>query len=157
MVSSERTRGNRHILKYKKFCLNLRKNFFYCEGDQTLAEVAQRSCRVGDIQNADRHCPGQPVLDDSALSRGSDWNISVILWLSEVCFQSIWNVAALTALSPVTANSSYCESRSYWLNAVRHQCTLEIMHEWCDIMLSLNNLWKIMVNNRSKISSVPIL
>jgi len=28
VVSSNRTRGNRHKLKHRKFCLNLRKNFF---------------------------------------------------------------------------------------------------------------------------------
>jgi len=28
VVSSDKTRGNRHKLKHRKFCLNLRKNFF---------------------------------------------------------------------------------------------------------------------------------
>jgi len=28
VVPSERTRGNRHKLKQRKFCLNMRRNFF---------------------------------------------------------------------------------------------------------------------------------
>ena len=32
VVSNERTRGNRHKLKYVTFHLNTRKHFFYCEG-----------------------------------------------------------------------------------------------------------------------------
>jgi len=28
VVPSDRTRDNRHILKHRKFCLNMKKNFF---------------------------------------------------------------------------------------------------------------------------------
>jgi len=32
VVPSERTRGNRHQVKHKKFHLSVRKTLFYCEG-----------------------------------------------------------------------------------------------------------------------------
>ena len=41
------------------------KPLFYCEGGQTLEEVAWRGCGVsilGDIQNPSGHGPGQPAL-----------------------------------------------------------------------------------------------
>ncbi|KAK4824365.1 hypothetical protein QYF61_014025 [Mycteria americana] len=43
VVSSDRTRVKGHKLKYKKFCVNIRKNF-HCESDQTLEQIAQRDC-----------------------------------------------------------------------------------------------------------------
>lgn len=55
-LPTDRTRGNEHKLKHKTFCLNTRKYFFYCKGDQTLEQDAQRSCGVSicrDIQNPD--------------------------------------------------------------------------------------------------------
>ncbi|KAK4811104.1 hypothetical protein QYF61_016390 [Mycteria americana] len=44
VVPTERTIGNGHKLKHRKFHLNIRKSFFhfYCEGGQTLDEVAQK-------------------------------------------------------------------------------------------------------------------
>jgi len=46
LVSSERTRGNRHKLKYKTFQINVRKISFYSKGDKALEAVAQRVCGV---------------------------------------------------------------------------------------------------------------
>lgn len=43
------------------------KNLSYCEGGQTLDQVAQRWCGVsilGDIQNLDEHGPRQPAIVD---------------------------------------------------------------------------------------------
>lgn len=42
VVSRDRIRDNRHKLKYRKFCLNIRKNVFYCAGGQTPEQVAWR-------------------------------------------------------------------------------------------------------------------
>lgn len=42
VLSRDRTRDRGHKLKYKKFYLNIRRNFFYSGGDRALAEVAQR-------------------------------------------------------------------------------------------------------------------
>jgi len=42
-------------------------NFFYCEGGQTLDQVAQRWCTIsilGDIQNLAGHNPRQPAIVD---------------------------------------------------------------------------------------------
>lgn len=47
-----------------------RKSIFFCKGDQTLEQVAQRGCGVsdlGDIKNLAEHGPEQP---DPVLSRG---------------------------------------------------------------------------------------
>lgn len=47
VVLIDRTRVNKHKLKYIKFHLNTRNFylfFFYNEGDQTLAQAAQRGC-----------------------------------------------------------------------------------------------------------------
>jgi len=60
-VPSERTKGNEHRLKHMKFYLNASNYTFYCEDDQTQAEVAQRECVVsvcGDVQRSTGHGPG---------------------------------------------------------------------------------------------------
>ncbi|KAK4832362.1 hypothetical protein QYF61_021961 [Mycteria americana] len=84
-----RTRGNGHKLKHMKFHLNTRQHFFYCEGDQTLAQVAQRGCEVsvcGDIytrvfQHLSYHLP-----DGSHTERHILENASQVEEIEKECF-----------------------------------------------------------------------
>ena len=57
-----------------KLKLHVNINKFFCiGGDQAVAQVPQRGCRVsmlGDIQNPTGHSPGQLPVRDPVLSRG---------------------------------------------------------------------------------------
>ncbi|KAK4827723.1 hypothetical protein QYF61_021023 [Mycteria americana] len=64
VVPRDRTRGNGHELKNLKFNLNTRKDFFFCDNDQTVEQAAQRRCGVSicvHIQNTTGHGLGQPA------------------------------------------------------------------------------------------------
>jgi len=55
----------RKVKKIREKILNIRKLFFYCEGDQTLTHITQRGGGqfvLGDIQNPSGHGPEQPSL-----------------------------------------------------------------------------------------------
>ncbi|KAK4830389.1 hypothetical protein QYF61_010900, partial [Mycteria americana] len=69
--ASDRTRGKRHRLKHRRFCLAIRRNCFYCEDGQALTQAAMRGCGVsmlGAVENLTAHSPEQPVLVDPVLS-----------------------------------------------------------------------------------------
>ena len=71
VVSTDRTRKNRHKPKEKRFCLNIWKHF-YCEGSWALEKVAQISCGIshfGDIQESSGHGPGQLLQPGPASDR----------------------------------------------------------------------------------------
>jgi len=73
VVPSDRTRGNRHKLKQRKFCL--KEELLHSEGDGALAQAAQGGCGVsssGDIQELPGRRPVQPALGDPASARGLD-------------------------------------------------------------------------------------
>jgi len=56
VVPTDRTTG--HKLKARKLNLNTQKHSFfspplYCDGDQTLEQVAQRGCEVSSVEHSD--------------------------------------------------------------------------------------------------------
>lgn len=92
MVDNDRIRGIWHILRYKKFNLNVRKKPFDSEKDWTLAQVAQRPCGVsGDAQNSPGHCHEQHVAADTALNGGAAAGLPSHLNSSAKCSLTMWN------------------------------------------------------------------
>lgn len=75
-VFSDKKKRNVYKPKCRKFHLNIRKGFFYCEGGWTLEQDHRewKDFRLGDIQHPNRHGPEQPALTDSALSNGGGLN-----------------------------------------------------------------------------------
>lgn len=107
VVSSSRTRGNRHPLKYMKIYLSIRNIFFTPRG-QTLKQLDGGGCGVfilGDSQNPPGQDPEQSVLVDTALSRrAGPGNIyrflptSTFLWSCDIATWK-WRVILLSILN----------------------------------------------------------
>lgn len=61
--------GNGHKLNRRRLPLRIRKQFFHCDDDQVLAQVAQARCEVfilGDAQKLSGCGPEQPTLGGPA-------------------------------------------------------------------------------------------
>jgi len=75
VVPRDRTRGNGHKLKQRKFQAEDEEELLPSEGGGALEQVAQRCCGFsfsGDIQDSPGRCPVQPAVGDSALAGGLD-------------------------------------------------------------------------------------
>ena len=74
VVPSNRTRGNRHKWKHRKFQVNEEKCVYF-ESDRAVEQAAQEGCGVsfsGGLQNPPEHDPVQPALGEPALAEGLD-------------------------------------------------------------------------------------
>ena len=73
VISTERTRGNEHKLKYKKFNLNLRKNIFtvrMVEHWSRFPRETVESAFLEQFENPAGYGPEQLAVSDPALSTG---------------------------------------------------------------------------------------
>ena len=74
-MPSDRTRGNGHKLKHRKFQPEHEEEFLPSEGDGALEQAAQGGCGVsfsGDIQDPPGQGPLQPAVGDPASAGGLD-------------------------------------------------------------------------------------
>ena len=69
---SDRTRGNGHKVKHRKFRLNMRKNFFPLRVTEHWNRLPGRLSSSGDIQVLPGQVPVQPAVGDPTLTGGLD-------------------------------------------------------------------------------------
>jgi len=73
VVPSDRTRGNGHKLKQRKFHLNTGKNFITWMVTEPWHRLPREAVESGDIQDLPGQGPVQPAVGDPALAGGLHW------------------------------------------------------------------------------------
>lgn len=96
-VLRERIKSNGHKLKHRRFCLNIRKIFFYCVCNWVLAQCCSVLSIPGHTENLAEHCPVCPAPADPAQSRALNWmGFSGVSWLQTLCdTPGIYNVGKI--------------------------------------------------------------
>lgn len=96
VVSSDRTKGYRYKLKYRKFFKHKKTPFL--GGQHTLSLETVKSL-LGDIQKITGPSPEQPAVTDPALSRGLDHKIPGGALLAQLTFDAVlWPPPGVSAV-----------------------------------------------------------
>lgn len=104
--------------------------FFFCEGGQTLEQVAQQSCGVsicGDLQNPPGHSPCATCSCWPCSEQGLDWAISRGALPPLPSCSSVWPVVTAWCFPKTTSLAGLCVSYT-WVKGVdeaqlRYRCS----------------------------------